>query len=234
VAVYYEKIANNMPRVILTSRDELVPVKKYKYFLWVGLALNTVGPIGEGIFLYLYLHSYHTTRVINFWFYTVLVASTYAVYTGQVISGIQLIRAVRNIRKFLSLSASKEQLSMRTLLLHLLSFGGFLVSIGVLMIAYTVYLAFPSDAWASDFYFTSNIVWEIAAVLSQLLLCTIFWILTDHEKEIVTSDEPPVTEFGAINEESQVQARVWNSFLKQSYVLDHDSAGLLNYSVTPQ
>lgn len=59
IAVYYKKIANNMPRVILTSRDELVPVKKYKTFLWVGLACNAVGPIGEGIFLYLYLKDYH-------------------------------------------------------------------------------------------------------------------------------------------------------------------------------
>jgi hypothetical protein len=88
IAVYYKKIANNMPRVIMTSREELVPVKRYRYHLWVGLAYNTIGPIGEGLTLYPYLHHIHQFSTVSFWAYVGTILSSYVVYTGQVVSGI--------------------------------------------------------------------------------------------------------------------------------------------------
>lgn len=171
--------------------------------------------------------------MIDKWYYTFSIVSTYCVFASQLVSGIQLIRAVRNIRRYLGLSASAEQLSLKTLLLHVTSFGTYLVSVVILAIAFTVYLGFPGSQSAFDFYMISNIIWESSAFLSQLLMCFIFWYLSQEEKAQAT-DELPETEFGAINEEATVQARVWNSFLKQSYSSDQEEAGLLNYSVTPQ
>lgn len=180
--MYYKKIANNMPRVILTSRDHLVPVKKYKYFLWVGLALNSVGPIGESFFLYEYLKDYHETKTLDPIYYTASIVCTYCVYAGQLVSGIQMINAVRHIRRYLRLSAQKEQLSKKAQYLHYASFGTYLVSVVILMIAVTVYLGFPTSAFAFNFYMCSNIVWESSAFLSQMLMVVIFWFLSTPEK----------------------------------------------------
>ena len=64
-----------------------------------------MGPIGESVFLYLYLKDYHQTQQLDFWYYTLSLCCTYCVYAGQLVSGIQLINAVRHIRRYLRLSA---------------------------------------------------------------------------------------------------------------------------------
>lgn len=139
---------------------------------------------------------------------------------------------MRNIRKYLRLTTDGDQLSTSTLLLHLLAFGSFLFSIVILLIAYTIYLAAPNFAWTFDLYMFVNIIWVSAAFFSQILLCTIFWLLSEPEKVVASPDTPEV-QYGAINEEATVQARVWNSFLKSSGVAENDTASLLNYTVTP-
>lgn len=117
-------------------------------------------------------------------------------------SGIQLIKAVINIRRYLGLSASKDQLSLKTLVLHVTAFGTYLVSVVILAIAFTIYLAFPGSSTAFNIYMGSNIGWETSAFLSQLLLCAIFWYLGGQAKE--EEQTVPDTEFGAINEEATV------------------------------
>lgn len=51
IAVYYKKIANNIPRVIEKHKAP----KEYKYFFWIGFIINAIFPIGEGLFQLLYL-----------------------------------------------------------------------------------------------------------------------------------------------------------------------------------
>jgi len=46
LAMFYLKIAKNMPRVI---RGE--EAKQYTFIYWAGMALNILGPIGEAVFL---------------------------------------------------------------------------------------------------------------------------------------------------------------------------------------
>lgn len=60
-------------------------------------------------------------------------------------AGIQLINAVRHIKRFLSLSAEKDRLSITTLLLHFFAFGLFLASVVVYAILYSIYIALPNN-----------------------------------------------------------------------------------------
>lgn len=69
MAVYYKKIANNIPRVIEKHKAP----KEYKYFFRVGAIFNAVFPIGEGLFMLLYLNKYFVDKVVDLkWYYLAL------------------------------------------------------------------------------------------------------------------------------------------------------------------
>lgn len=143
------------------------------------------------------------------------------------ISGIQLIRTVINIRRYLSVGSQSGSLSLRTLILHALAFGLFLVSVVLLAVASGYYWSFPTAEKAFDDYMLASIFWAVSSFLSQCLLCGIFWNLSRPNPVV---DKPFEIE---VTEDSRVQARLWNSFMKNMHDREVDTAALMNYSVTP-
>lgn len=160
------------------------------------------------------------------WYYLAL-AFTGGTFLAQMVSGVQLIRTVINIRRYLSTGSQSSSLSWRTLVLHAFAFGLFLVSVILLAVASGYYWAFPASERAFHDYMIANIMWISSSFLSQCLLCGIFWNLSRPNPVVDKPFEMEVTE------DSRVQARLWNSFMKNMHDREVDTAALMNYSVTP-
>lgn len=143
------------------------------------------------------------------------------------VSGVQLIRTVINIRRYLSTGSQSSALSWKTLILHAFAFGLFLVSVILLAVASAYYWAFPASARAFHHYMLASIMWVVSSFISQCLLCGIFLNLSRPNPVV---DKPFEIE---VSEDSRVQARLWNSFMKNMHDREVDNAALLNYSVTP-
>jgi hypothetical protein len=72
---------------------------------------------------------------------------------------------------------SQERFNLKTLVIHSTSFGLFLLSTAILAVFYSIYIL--TEGRKVNAALWSNIVYSILSFISQVLMCVIFWVLSN-------------------------------------------------------
>ena len=91
------------------------------------------------------------------------------------ISGVYLGYAIHKIKKHLVDNGGRQQLNVAMLVVHLATFGLYMLSITVYYVFYTIhYVEYKSSKMTKVFYY-SGIFCAFSNFLAQVCLCLIFW-----------------------------------------------------------
>jgi hypothetical protein len=86
-----------------------------------------------------------------------------------------LMLAVYKIRKFYKDNRVTEEMNTKSMVIHVLAFGGYIVALLVLQPIVILMFAFPYWPVIFIVFDFAIIPLTITATLSQVLLCAIFW-----------------------------------------------------------
>ena len=128
------------------------------------------------------------------------------------------MQGIYRIRAYLK-EHDEQRMNTTALAINASAFGIYLLSLFVLNVTGTIYYINPSSnnslifAWASGTYLVLNF-------FSQALLCYIFWDLGTKKEEEETDQEDEEADYAptqteVFDEEDEVQARIWNAFLRE-------------------
>jgi hypothetical protein len=118
LAFYYFTVANGDPNN--------TPVMTQSKLYWTGVAANIVFPICEGAFTAYYFSLADQGIDTSHWLYYALTGMLFATNLAQIASGIILIWSIFKIKR--SLNGQKNEVDIRKLTLHSLTFSLFLAS----------------------------------------------------------------------------------------------------------
>jgi len=165
----------------------------------VGVALNAVFPlVGEGLIGIMWSLHFNNTLENTKWMNTCLTIGELGTLGVQILSGAILIGSIYTIWKYLKNSRDeREQLNLKTLVLHSSAFGLFLISVVIFAFYYTLYvfsLNSPKYLKRMDHVFAANTFEIVCSFFSQCLLCVIFWLLStpDAPKRQENTDDSSI------------------------------------------
>lgn len=118
--------------------------------------------------------------------------------TMQAVSGVMLVKAVWKIRQFFRENGAEDYIDTAMLWRHAISFILYLLSTTMLYTAVELYSWFPTSAPVYALLIASKVFYSCASVVSEILLCQIFWLLGSRaENDPVQSDDgaPAVAEY---------------------------------------
>lgn len=163
LAIYYLKIATNMPLIIDGQEDQ---VKDFKVLMWVGILCNAIFPIGEGITYNIQMLAPDYGGLLNSIFVQI---TQFFTYVSWIVSGCIVIWSIWRIKRFLySLQDDGSELNIGQLWLHATIFGLFLVSVIIYEVCYSAWVVsnLLSAKWSTkavDVYFGA---WYLLVVCS--------------------------------------------------------------------
>ena len=98
LAVFYFKMAQNMPRVIANNPAD--PLRSYSVLSWIGLVLNAVFPVALGVsFMLVCYYKYNTGD--KQWADELASYTATGTYCGQIISGCLLVWSVFRVSSYM-------------------------------------------------------------------------------------------------------------------------------------
>jgi preprotein translocase subunit Sss1 len=190
------------------------------------LAANFAVGLLNGILLYLsdtFANQHDGTRSGNA-VDTLFAMSQFAVYVFQMISAAYVAFAVRRIRKFVETNKTGDQVEVSMLVKHVSALG--LYFMGTLFFVIALFIDYITSKEMIKFLTSSAVLLNILSCLSQLVICWIFWNLAPNqqkkpqlmektqEKRKSIKQQPrfsePVVIYEDLDENSDLQARLWN------------------------
>ena len=162
------------------------------------------------------------------------------------ISAIVQIWSVLGIRRFMNQTGQTvEQVNMRTLLLHAFTFSLYAISV-IVNLVFNILAAFQiTNDQALDKYYVTMVVLQISSFASQCLLCVIFWQVgtkqpttaqgeAQESQTVITTSGYEEIRVEAWDPEADLQARIWNTFIRKQESSMNGSDQLFNDSVGPK
>jgi len=156
------------------------------------------------------------------------------------ISAVYVALSLRRIRKFVKTNQTNDEVEVSMLCKHLSALGLYFTGILFFLIALCVNYFKPNDPKAYTMMNLSVIVMNILSVLSQLVVCWIFWNLASKQavqqnksnpKTLTTEERKspeqsrtfsePIVIYEDVDENSDLQARLWNQFIRRKQVNEH-------------
>lgn len=171
-AWYYFKVALNMTNTDPVQLETRANALNIVY--WIGVVLNAIFPIGEGVFGG-FLYFYHSVdKVDKKWAGTLFNCSMIGTSIVQLITCTVLFYAMIKIKRFIEGTSEADQFDIKTMMIHASAFGLYLTSILVFTISYVIYIfkRFGSKKDVEVYYASS--IQLILSLVSQCLLCYIF------------------------------------------------------------
>jgi hypothetical protein len=213
-AFYYFVLAKNMPKII-DGTPELL--KSYNCFYWVGMIFNCLCPIFELIFGQLYVYNEMKVGDNNHLVNTGLWIASYGVEVGLTISGCILLWSLYKIWNYIKRDSDKSNgMNIKMMALHAVTFVFLIIADAVMLVYYAHYLLHPNVTSSIVELFYSYDVQYTSMFISQTILCLLFYYITKPDDNLedgnTTAPSLRVTEFDA---DAELQARVWNSFMRK-------------------
>lgn len=224
LASNYKMIAKEMPVILDGGQIDQAQKDRRNKEYNILLALNILAPtiemaVGIPLNVALFTGSGQPALSITI---AAIVFPTFS-QLMQVISGIVLISSVVKIRRFYFEKNIEQQLNTGKLLLHASAFGLYLISIVIYYASWDLFLLSPTKKLEAVTVFLFFVFYVVAAI-AQVLLCAIFWELAMPDPtrfDTESSSNPILTE--SLNESFEVQARIWNQFMRLSGTLAESS-----------
>lgn len=147
LAVYYLKIAQNMPKIIAGQFDQ---VKTYKAIFWIGVVLNMLFPLMEAVGYFMadfedWVNA--TGKSDGFWIVNIAASGHGILWMS---SGFVLVWSIFSIRNYLKeRNDDGRALNIKTLVLHSSAFGLFAIAMILNEVA-IIYLSIVSFTQQSD------------------------------------------------------------------------------------
>lgn len=177
--------------------------------------------------------------LLDFWLEQGTLLGVFVTWT---VSGSFLIWAIYAIRRFLKQRAqiNHPNLNIKQLLLHSVAFGLFLVSVVVFEFFNLAYSTIdhyqdmknkPTKASFFNIWVGLEINLIYCSLLSQILLCSIFWHLSNKPDN---NDEPltDTTQSSIVtvtvqdfDDDAELQARIWNAFTREQHGIEDTEEG---------
>ena len=133
----------------------------------------------------------------------------------QIISGVYLIRGVYLLRRFL-----REHINTTTMVLYASAYVIYLFTTILYYVTFNMDLIYNDGPATISFLQHAEEISIWTNFISQLLLCAIFWDLgrKNEEEQIVETESTYVeVEVQTYTESDDLQARIWNSYLRDKY-----------------
>jgi len=189
LAVYYMKIARNTPKIIEGRFDQ---VKDYKRTIKIGAAIISIFPIVQGSVWMIQNKQYSANQQQAIWTVVLYQLAVLGVFVSVTVICIYLIKALRQIKQFMSERQISEVLNVNTMLKHAASFGVFALSVFCSFVAYAIYSIFNlkecilnscsrQETKAKIIIETAGFFEEICLFISQAILLYIFWELSSKQ-----------------------------------------------------
>jgi len=219
LAMKYSHITKAMPLAIEGKpfTDEMK--RKEDRLYWSLLAPNVIFPI-----LYYSFRALYTTKTAVDLMNGLSIVSCFGIFICQITSGVFLAKSVISINYFLR-HKNPDNIDTKGLIIHASAFGIYLVSSLILTFAFTLNIVYPSES-NYNLWFYASVLYNAASLISQICLILIFWDLgkkaapkkprnRDLQQPFAEdpNDDPQVEEW---NEEDEVQARIWNKFVRNA------------------
>ena len=93
--------------------------------------------------------------------------------------------------------------------MHVISWGLFLIS-QIELVIFSALLDGLYNTRANKVLFTSEIVFDITAFTSEVILISIMWKLASTKTERKSESEFPAVEVAEYDAHAELQARIWN------------------------
>ena len=148
LAIFYYRIAKNMPRVLDGNENE---VQSYQTAFWVGLVFNLIFPIVESV-TWVYQANAESYHRWDYWTY-------FGAFNGDIVcwivSGFVLICSIKSIKSYLKWRGEDDgqHINIKQLLLHSSAFGLYVGSVIIFQAAYLCYFI------GINFYFDTKFFW---------------------------------------------------------------------------
>ena len=225
LASNYKMIAKEMPVILDGGQIDQAQKDRRNKEYKILLALNILAPtmemaVGIPLNIALFTGSGQPAPSIAI---AAIVFPTFS-QLMQVISGTVLISSVVKIRRFYFEKNIEQQLNTGKLLLHASAFGLYLISIVIYYASWDLFLLTLTDKKLEAVTVFLFFVFYVVAAIAQVLLCAIFWELAMPDPtrfDTESSSNPILTE--SLNESFEVQARIWNQFMRLSGTLAESS-----------
>jgi hypothetical protein len=182
---------------------------------WVLVVINTVSPVLQGIVIFIFrTRLLITHKPISKTLSLVIATSFDLVGLSQLISGVLLVASVLKIRAFFKRQQAEHFINVGMLVRHAACFGLFLITTIGYFGAFAMFSSHPGVKFYWDAFCWSHIFYYSGSMMSQVLLCVIFWNLGTSTKE---EDEDDVfeVEIEDFDEDAELQANIWNSLVRK-------------------
>lgn len=217
LAEKYHNIAVEAPEVL----DGKEPTNKkcrsmtFQSLLFVNIVTAALYGIGGALYYTKLMYGRTPTPADKIWHDVPL----FATRSCTLISGVILVYAVFSIREYFKKKEAIDSLDTAMILRHGLAFGLYLVCSLACTCALIAYATHP-DQFAKYLKIVSAffIVDVIGQVISELLLCQILWQWGTKDvpdKETFENDQAVPLNVIPMDEEEDLEAKIWNSLLKK-------------------
>lgn len=181
-AFEYYSISRYMPFLLMKSTPSAGMIRRDELVNKLLMVLNVLAPVANGASVLIYnlcdikfeSPNQQTDKYCRFWSIFQFVA-LYLVGLLQLISGVYLGYAIHKIKQHLVLNGGRQMINVVMLVVHLATFGLYMLSIIVYYVFYTFHYLDYSNERVTDLFYYSGIFCACSNFLAQACLCVIFW-----------------------------------------------------------